>query len=156
MYDAFNILYTNDSVCQIFLFLRSGEIGVGRVNGVVIKCPHCHQIENQVRSGKTRVGSQRYKCKDCQRIYTPEPKPSGYADEIRHQAVKLYVDGMNYRRIARHLGVDHKSVMHWVKAYGDQLPPASLPQEVVKAQMNELFTFIGWKKQCLRHDDGGS
>lgn len=30
---------------------------------------------------------------------------------MRQQAVKMSVDGINYRRIARLLGVDHKMVM---------------------------------------------
>ena len=56
--------------------------------------------------------------------YTPYPNP----DEVRQQAVKLYVDGMNYRRIERYLGLDHKSVMNWVKAHAAQLPDAPVPE----------------------------
>ena len=58
----------------------------------------------------------------------------------------MYVDGMNYRRIGRHLGVDHKSVMNWVKAYTDQLPAAALPDDVNNAELDELYTFVGQKK----------
>ncbi len=60
---------------------------------------------------------------------------------------------MNYRHIARHLRVDHKSVINWVKAYTDQLPPAPQPEELVKAEMDELFTFIGSQKPCLPDDN---
>ena len=56
------------------------------------------------------------------------------------------MDGMNYRRIGRHLGVDHKSVMNWVKAYTDQLPEAAVPDDVNNAEMDELYTFVGQKK----------
>lgn len=70
----------------------------------------------------------------------------GYPEALRQQAVKLYVDGMNYRRIARHLRVDHKSVINWVKAYTDQLPPAPVPSDVNNAELDELFTFVGKKK----------
>jgi transposase len=58
----------------------------------------------------------------------------------------MYVDGMNYRRIGRHLGVDHKSVMNWVKAYTDQLPAAALPDDVNNAELDELWSFVGQKK----------
>lgn len=58
----------------------------------------------------------------------------------------MYVEGLNYRRIGRLLGVDHKSVMNWVKAYTAQLPPAPLPAEVNNAELDELFTFVGKKK----------
>ena len=115
------------------------------------ECPYCHDTENQVKGGKNASGSQKYKCKGCERRYTPEPSQM-YNDGMRLQAVKLYIDGMNYRRIGRHLGVDHKTVMHWVKAYVDQLETAPQPGEVVKAEMDELFTFIGSKKHRLRDD----
>jgi len=58
----------------------------------------------------------------------------------------MYVDGMNYRRIGRHLGVDHKSVINWVKAHTDQLPAAALPDDVNNAELDELYTFVGQKK----------
>jgi transposase-like protein len=119
----------------------------------MIKCPHCHQRENQVKAGKTKYGSQRYKCKNCQRVYTPHPKQQGYPDQLRQQALRFYVDGMSLRRIGRHLGIDHKTVGHWAKDYAAQLETASVPKEVNNAEMDELFTFIGSKKQSLRDDN---
>lgn len=65
---------------------------------------------------------------------------------MRQQAIKLYVDGMNYRRIGRFLGVDHKTVMHWVKAHTDQLPPAPVPDDLNNAELDELFTYVEQKK----------
>lgn len=71
-----------------------------------------------------------------------------YSDSQRRQAVKFYVDGLGFRQIARHLGVDHVTVMHWVKAYADQLPGAPLPEEkpLHIVEMDELYSFIGHKK----------
>ena len=109
-------------------------------------CPYCQASSRQVKAGKQPSGSQRWKCQRCQRRYTPEPKEQGYPAEVRQQAVKLYVDGLNYRRIGRILGVDHKSVMNWVKAHADQLPPAPVPKQVENAELDELFTFVGKKK----------
>ena len=109
-------------------------------------CPYCHAGDRQVKNGQNASGSQRWKCQHCGRKYTPEPHEQGYPNSLREQAVRLYVDGMNYRRIARHLGVDHKSVMHWVTAHSDQLPNAPLPADVNNAEQDELFTFVGRKK----------
>ena len=53
---------------------------------------------------------------------------------------------MNYRRIGRQLGIDHKTVMAWVKAHSDQLPAAPVPQDINNAEQDELFTFVGKKK----------
>jgi transposase-like protein len=78
--------------------------------------------------------------------YTPEPKVHGYSDEVRQQALQLYVDGMNLRRIGRLLGLHHRTVSLWVKARAASLPEAPVPKEVKTAEMDELFTFIGNKK----------
>lgn len=82
----------------------------------------------------------------CGSKYTPEPKLHGYGDEIRKAAIQLYVDGMNLRRIARHLGIHHRTVSLWVKASAASLPDTPVPKEVEVAEMDELFTFIGSKK----------
>ncbi len=82
----------------------------------------------------------------CQIKYTPEPKAWAYPEEVRRKAIELYVDGMNLRRIARHLGVHHRTVSLWVKAQAEQLPDPPVPAAVKEAEMDELFTFIGDKK----------
>jgi transposase-like protein len=59
----------------------------------------------------------------------------------------LYVDGINFRRIARLLDVSHVSVMNWVKAAADRLPAQPpLPDEVTIIEQDELFTFVEQKK----------
>jgi len=73
---------------------------------------------------------------------TPEPRERGYPDTLRQQAAKMSVDGINYRRIGRLLGVDHKTIMNWVKAHADQLPPAPVPDDVNNAELDELSTFV--------------
>lgn len=112
------------------------------------ECPYCHATTKQVKNGKNDSGSQRYQCGVCQRRYTPEPKENGYPAALRQQAVKLSADGVSFRRIARHLGVDHVTVMLWVKAHTDQLPDAPLPAEkpLHMVEMDELYTFVGKKK----------
>jgi len=113
-----------------------------------ITCPHCYRSEQQVKVGYNPSGSQRYKCKVCARKYTPERKPQGYAPEIRAAAVRQAVDGGNYRRIGRALGVDHQSVANWVNACSQTLPDVPpIPEgELAVNEMDELFTFIGAKK----------
>jgi transposase len=110
------------------------------------KCPHCQKTEHQHKTGKTEAGTQRYRCMFCNRKYSPEPKQQGYPDEIRKQALQMYVDGMNFRRIGRHLGLHHRTVSLWVKAYAANLTDLPMPEEVKTAEMDELFTFIGDKK----------
>jgi transposase-like protein len=78
----------------------------------------------------------------CGTRYTPEPKPQGYSREVRMAAIRLYVDGINLRRIGRQLGVNHQSVANWVKAYVAQLPPASQPEKAETMEMDELHSWL--------------
>ncbi len=111
-----------------------------------MECPKCHKRDRQVKSGLTEFGSQRHKCQHCGTRYTPEPKSQGYSRDIRMAAMRMYVDGLNFRRIGRHLGVNPQSVANWVKAYAAQLPSAAKPSQVDILEMDELHTFVGHKK----------
>src|SRR5258706_6476045 len=110
------------------------------------KCPKCYSIERQNKAGQTASKSQRYRFMFGGSKYALEKKQHGYGAKLRKQAIRLYVDGMNLRRTARHLGIHHSTVSAWVKAHASKLPPAPQPQKVKTAEMDELFTFIGNKK----------
>jgi transposase-like protein len=111
-------------------------------------CPYCHASDGQIKAGKHASGSQRYQCRACGRKYAPAPTPQGYAAAVRHQAVRLYVDGLGLRQIARQLGVVHQSVANWVTAHSARLPdPPPPPQPLAVVEQDELFTFIGAKKR---------
>jgi transposase-like protein len=110
-----------------------------------MKCPKCQIEKRQVKAGLNKSGSQKYKCQECQRRFTPEPKQMGYPQEIGDKAVQLYVDGLNFRRIGRTLGVNHQSVVNWVNAHVAKLPNQP-PLPVNRPEVDELFTFIGDKK----------
>jgi transposase-like protein len=111
-----------------------------------MNCPYCKKEKSLIKDGKNRSGSQRYQCKACKRRYTPEPNEKGYPEEFRLQALRMYVDGNNIRRIARHLRVSPQSVSNWVNAYTAQLPNTPTPEQVETVELDELFTFIGTKK----------
>jgi transposase-like protein len=80
--------------------------------------------------------------------HTPEPKLNGYPEEVRVQAVRLYLEGTNFRRIGRLLSVNHQSAVNWVNAYHHSLPAAkrlvTKPQTI---ELDEMFTFVGTKKK---------
>ena len=46
------------------------------------------------------------------------------------KALQMYVDGVNFRRIGRFLGVHHQSVINWVNLYAEQGPDAPVPEQV--------------------------
>lgn len=68
------------------------------------QCPRCGATERQSKNGFTEAGSQRYKFMQYGKKYTSALKQAGYAAGMREQAVRMYVDGMNLRRSARHMG----------------------------------------------------
>ena len=110
------------------------------------RCPKCQSTERQNRAGKTSVGSQRYRWMQCGCKYTPDKKVRGYDDAVRKQAIRLYADGMNLRRIGRHLKVHHRTVSLWVQAHSESLPDAPVPEQVKTAELDELYTFLMDKK----------
>lgn len=112
-----------------------------------MKCPSCGAHSKQNKHGFTRAQSQRYRCQHCQKSYTPNQKPRGYSKDLRKKALEMYVDGINFRRIGRFLGVHHQSVINWVNASAEQVPDAPVPTQVDDVEMDELFTFIGSKKR---------
>ena len=117
-----------------------------------LTCPACGATTKQHRAGKNKTGTARRECRHCGRTYTPAPKKQGYDLSLRRQALKLYVDGTNFRRIARHLGVNPQSVANWVNAAAARLPAPPLPaerkqeQSVETLELDELYTFVSQKK----------
>ena len=115
-------------------------------------CPSCGATTKQHRAGKNATGTLRRQCRHCGRTYTPEPKAQGYGLAVRRQALRLYVDGMNLRRIARHLAVNPQSVANWVDAAAARLPAPPLPkaredEETAEVlELDGLYTFISKKK----------
>lgn len=117
-------------------------------------CPSCGAATKQHRAGKNPTGTLRRECRHCGRTYTPAPKAKGYDLSVRRQALKLYVDGTNFRRIARHLGVNPQSVANWVNTAANlpaPPPPKEREQEarVETLELDELYTFVSQKKSQL-------
>jgi len=116
----------------------------------MIHCPHCQDVERQVKAGFTHTNNQRYQCQLCRRQYTPAPRPLGYDDKTKEMALKLYLEGNGFRRIGRLLSVNHQSVVNWINGFHAQLrakkmtPP--VPGNLSTLEMDELFTFVGAKK----------
>ncbi len=111
-----------------------------------MKCPKCNALKRQVKNGLNKSGSQKYRCQECGTVYTPEPSTNGYPAETRLLAIRMYVEGSSYGSIGRVLKVNPQSVANWVNAYTAQLPKAPLPEKVKRAELDELFTFVGKKK----------
>ena len=117
-----------------------------------LACPSCGETTKQHRAGTNPSGTARRQCRHCGRTHTPQPKEHGYDAPLRRAALKMYVDGLNFRRIARHLSVNHQTVINWVNAAAANLPdpPPPLERRDEKAaevlELDELYTFVSQKK----------
>ena len=118
----------------------------------LVSCPSCGQTTKQHRAGTNPSGTARRECRHCGRTYTPAPKTHGYDLALRRAALKMYVDGLNFRRIARHLSVNHQTVINWIDAAAANLPAPATPAErqeeqaVAVLELDELYTFVSKKK----------
>ncbi len=110
------------------------------------KCPYCQASERQVKNGRNSSGSQRMRCQICKRNYTPDPKPNGYEESVRTQALWMVLEGMSLRAVGRVLGVSPQSVANWLRAHAAQLPDAPSVSSPDVVEMDEMFIFIGQKK----------
>ena len=111
-----------------------------------MKCPRCKQSKQQIKAGFNGSGSQRYKCKNCERIYTPEPNPIGYREEKKTEAIRLFLEGISFRGIARILRINPQTVANWVNAHAEKLPEVPMPDAPKVGELDEMFTFVEDKK----------
>ena len=60
----------------------------------------------------------------------------------------MYVNGRGFRAIERATGINHNTVINWVREAGLALPDAPEALEIPEmAELDELQTFIGSKKK---------
>ena len=65
----------------------------------------------------------------------------------REHCLKMYVNGVGFRAIARITGINHNTIIRWVKKVAIELPLAPNPQEIPEiTEIDELQTFVGKKK----------
>lgn len=112
-----------------------------------VLCVYCQRRSAVSKAGHNRTGSQRWWCAVCQRYFTWQRKPLGYAPELRQRAVQLYLEGTSLRAMGRLLAVNHQSVANWVRAAAEALPPQVTDATATDTiEIDEVYTFVGQKK----------
>jgi transposase-like protein len=109
----------------------------------MMPCPHC-QSKQTVKNGH-RKGTQSYLCHNCGRQFRETHRQQGYCADVKEHCLKLYLNGLGFRAIKRVTGVNHNTVINWVKQADQALPDEDyeIPET---AQVDELQTFVGSKK----------
>lgn len=78
-------------------------------------CPKCGKIENQVKCGYNRSGTQRCECRECGTLYTMNPKSRAYSEEVRQQAIKTYHSGVSGCGVGALFWMGKENIVHWIK-----------------------------------------
>ena len=90
---------------------------------------------------------QRYLCKDCQYRFTVDRV--GKPDELKRNALILYLEGLGFRSIGRYLKVSHVSVFNWIKDFGENLDEIRSSEKIDVVEIDEMHTYVGEKKTML-------
>jgi transposase-like protein len=78
-----------------------------------MKCPQCKST--QIYRNGHRRGKQNYLCKQCRRQFLESYSPKGYSDDAKQICLRLHSSGMGFRAIERATGINHNTVINWVK-----------------------------------------
>ncbi len=108
-------------------------------------CPKCKSI-NFRKDGIVK-SRQRYFCKDCKHRFTVEQ--IGKSNELKRNALILYLEGLGFRSIGRYLNVSHVAVFNWIKTFGEKLDEFRNPAEINVVELDEMHTYIGSKKTTV-------
>lgn len=113
-----------------------------------MKCPRCKST--QISKNSHHRGKQNDICKQCRRQFVEFYNPKGYSDDVKRVCLRMYVNGMEFRGIERVTGINHNTVINWVRKAGLSLPDAPEADEIPKiTELDELQTFVGKKKNKL-------
>ncbi|MDJ0533017.1 MAG: hypothetical protein QNJ70_11070 [Xenococcaceae cyanobacterium MO_207.B15] len=86
-------------------------------------CPRCKS--SQKKKNGLRRGKQSFKCKNCGYQYVENPISRTYSTEVKQLCLKMYLNGMGFRAIARVTEIDHTTIINWFKEAGELLSDES-------------------------------
>jgi IS1 family transposase/transposase-like protein len=108
-------------------------------------CPQCKSSQNKKNGFRREKRS--YKCKDCGCQYVENPISRGYPGAVKQLCLKMYLNGMGFRAIARVTDIDHTTIINWVREKGEALTEEKAEEEIPEiTEIDVLQTFVGCKK----------
>ncbi len=109
---------------------------------IIDSCPKC-KSKNFRKDGIVK-SKQRYLCKDCKHRFTVGQ--IGKPNDLKRNALVLYLEGLGFRSIGRYLNVSHVAVFNWIKSFGEKLDEFRNPGDIDVIELDEMHTYIGSKK----------
>jgi transposase-like protein/AcrR family transcriptional regulator len=83
------------------------------MHSIKMICPDC-QSDRVAKNGRQQ-NKQRYICRGCGRQFVDQYMERGYPLEIRQKCLDLHQAGVSFREIERSTGINHNTVINWVK-----------------------------------------
>ena len=115
----------------------------------MLTCPNC-KATHVVKYGKTRSGTQNYKCRECGRRFVEHPTKKYLSQETWAQIDSLLKEKLPLRGIARVTGISGT----WLQRYVNRLYEKQRlePQPVKKKgklclECDEMWSFVGHAKE---------
>jgi transposase-like protein len=112
-----------------------------------------------LRKEGIKGGTQRYRCKFCNRVQIGRDNRKKYGDEEKRIALKLYLEGCGFRRIARLMSEIFKkrflyqTIVKWIRKLGDQVLDLQKKRGKVEVlEMDELYAYV--KKRVIKSEYG--
>ncbi len=105
-------------------------------------CPRC-KSEILRKAGKVNE-RQRYLCKSCRYHFTTNH--IGKPEELKRQALAMYLEGLGFRSIGRILKVSHVAVYYWIKQFGKNSEELQSRAAIEVVEIDEMHTYIASKK----------
>lgn len=85
------------------------------VSSQLILCPGCQQAEPVVRHGTNRNGSHRFRCKACQKTFTPTPNRRLITSDKQAQVLAALEERLSIMAVARLFGMSRQTVYDLLK-----------------------------------------
>jgi transposase-like protein len=113
----------------------------------MIKCKHCGS-NSGVKNGRTDNKKQRYKCKECGKVFRQGDTRQKYSFEQKLRVLRWYLDGAGISSISRNEGISTPLIIKWLRSFAKilraKLNEIEIPEDAKKIQIlevDELFTY---------------
>jgi transposase-like protein len=111
-----------------------------------MNCPRC-KSENYLKAGFVQT-RQRYRCKECNYLYSVVKKATAKTNDLKRLAIELYLEGIGINSLARIFGVSHVTVQQWMKKY-EHLLKLKSDKPISIIELKDFYPFISEKQNSL-------
>ena len=122
----------------------------------MVQCKQC-QSSHFVKNGIVR-GKARYRCKDCGCNFTQgDDRVKEDLVVKRALAIILYSLGKaSFGFLGKLFGVSRSIPYRWIKEEAEKIAEPRISGDIKEMEFDEMWHFIGSKKQKMDHQSGGS